>query len=140
MYTGIIGGLVSFAIPDLYHAGYNRFRFYEFIIAHTSIIVIPIYYFSEYKFKLDIKSLYFTIILTNILGFIMLPVNILLKRTGIIEDANFMFMLGPPEDVEAVFGTFPFHLIVFEIILLISFFGIYKIANYTLDYMTKKAT
>ena len=129
-FTGIIGGIVTFAIPDLYHAGYNRFRFYEFIIAHTAIILVPIYYLTNFKYKITLRTTITGIIITNIIGFTMLPVNIILRNTGIVEEANYMFTMGPPEDVESVFGTFPWHMISFELVLLATFFGLYYITKW----------
>lgn len=128
-FTGIIGGIVSFAIPDLYHAGYNRFRFYEFIIAHSAIIIVPIYFLTEYKWKITSKVTFITILITNVLGFGMWPINLFLRNNNIIEDANFMFSLGPPEDVESVFGSYPWHFFTFELVLLITMFGLYYIAS-----------
>lgn len=127
-FTGIIGGLVTFAIPELDHAGYNRFRFYEFIIAHTALIVFPIYYLVNRKFEITRRDAITAIVITNIIGFAMIPVNILLDRTGIVPDANYMFVMNPPEDVQAVFGTFPWHMLTFELVLLVTFFGLYAIA------------
>ena len=128
-FAGIIGGVVSFAIPDLYHAGYNRFRFYEFIIAHGAIILVPVYYLTCYKFKVTKRDTVMAILITNVLGFSMLPVNLLLRKTGLVEDANYMFSLGPPEDVESVFGSFPIHYLSFELVLLVTFFGVYYLAK-----------
>lgn len=128
-FSGIIGGIVTFAIPELDHAGYNRFRFYEFIIAHSVIIMLPIYYLVNYKYTITLRKTWMAILITNILGFGMLPVNIFLDRTGIYPEANFMFTMGAPEDVESVFGPFPFHFISFEIVLLITFFILYYIAK-----------
>ena len=48
-FTGIIGGIVTFAIPELDHAYYNRFRFYQFIIAHTAIMIVPIYFLTNFE-------------------------------------------------------------------------------------------
>lgn len=136
-YTGIIGGIVSFAIPDLYHSGYNRYRFYEFVLAHGSIILVPIYYLTCYKWNVTKKITLISIGITNVLGFGMWPVNILLRNTGILDDANFMFSLGPPEDVESVFGAYPWHFFTFELVLLVTFFGLYYIAKF---YMNKTKT
>jgi len=132
-FTGIIGAIVTFAIPDLYHAGYNRFRFYEFIIAHTTIILVPIYYFTNFKYKITLRTTITGIIITNVVAFSMLPVNLFLRSTGIVEEANFMFTMGPPEDVESVFGTFPWHMLSFELVLLVTFFGLYYIAKWYQD-------
>ncbi len=136
-YAGLIGGVVTFAIPDLYHAGYNRFRFYEFIIAHASIMIVPLYYLTCYKWNITLKTTIIGIIITNILGFGMWPVNILLRNTGILEDANFMFTMGPPPDVEAVFGTYPWHMLRFEVVLIFAFFLTYFL---TKIYQDKRKT
>ena len=127
-FTGIIGGIVTFAIPELAHNGYNRFRFYEFIIAHTAIILVPIYYLTNHKFKITKKGFLFTMISVNVVGFLMLPVNMLL-RAVYDPEANYMFSYGPPKDVEAVFGTFPLHFLSFEFVLLVTFGILYFIAQ-----------
>jgi hypothetical integral membrane protein (TIGR02206 family) len=128
-FIGIIGGIVTFAIPDLYHAGYNRFRFYEFIIAHCMIIMVPLYFFTEKGYKITLKHTLVAILITNILGFIMIPINLFLDSSGIVENANYMFTMGPPADVESVFGTFPLHLLTFEAVLLVCFFLTYYFAK-----------
>lgn len=127
-FTGIIGGLVSFAIPDLEHAGYTRFKFYEFIIAHGAIILVPLYYLTNYKFKITKKGFLYTMITVNVVGFLMLPVNMLI-RAVYDPEANYMFSYGPPEDVEGVLGKFPIHFLSFELILLVTFFGLYLLAQ-----------
>ena len=129
-FSGIIGGIVTFAIPELDHAGYNRFRFYEFIIAHSIIIMLPIYYLTTYKYKITVKKTLKGILITNILGFGMLPVNLLLRSTGIDPEANYMFTMGPPPDVEGVFGPFPWHMLSFELTLLVTFFILYAVTNW----------
>lgn len=129
-FTGIIGGIVTFAIPELDHAGYNRFRFYEFIIAHAMIIMVPIYYLTNRGYKITLKHMIWTMVATNIIGFSMIPVNLFLDSRGIVEDANFMFVMAAPEDVEAVFGQPPWHLFTFEAVLLITFFGLYALARW----------
>ncbi len=124
-FAGVLGGFISFAIPDLYHSGYNRYRFYEFILAHGSIILIPMYYLVKYKYRIEFRDLVRGVIITNILGFAMFPVNYVLRTTGLIKDANFMFTQGPPSDVESIFGTFPLHLLSFEAVLIILFTVLY---------------
>ena len=128
-FAGVIGGIVSFAIPDLYHAGYNRFRFYEFVIAHGSITLIPIYYLTCYKYKITKKITIIGIIITNILGIAMLPVNLLIRGLELDAEANYMFSMGPPEDVVSIFQPFPWHYLTFEVVLLVTFFGMYYLAQ-----------
>lgn len=129
-FTGIIGGIVTFAIPELDHAGYNRFRFYEFIIAHTMIIIVPIYYLTNRGYTITMKHTIWSIVVTNIIALFMIPINLFLRSSEIVADANFMFVLGAPEDVEAVFGQPPWHLFTFEGVLLVTFFGLYAVARW----------
>ncbi len=128
-FTGIIGGVVSFAIPEFGNGGYDRYRFYQFIIAHSAIIYVPIYYLTNYKYKINLKKFFRIVIITNILGFFMLGVNYILRATDYYPDANYMFTMGPPPEVESVFGVFPWHLFVFEAVLLVSFYVIYYFGN-----------
>ena len=124
-FTGIIGGIVSISIPEFGNGGYDRYRFYEFIIAHSAIIYVPIYYLTNYKYKIDFRRFVSVVIITNILGFIMLGVNFFLRAIDFMPTANYMFTMGPPPEVESVFGVFPWHLFVFEGVLLLSFYIIY---------------
>jgi len=128
-FTGIIGGIVSFAIPEFGNGGYDRYRFYEFIIAHSAIIYVPIYYLTNYKYKINFKRFINIVVITNILGFAMLGINFILRTTGIEDEANYMFTMGPPPEVESVFGVFPWHLFVFEGVLVVSFYIIYYFGN-----------
>jgi hypothetical integral membrane protein (TIGR02206 family) len=120
-FTGIIGGFVTFLIPELDHAGWNRFRFYEFIIAHAMIMLVPLYYRMERGFSLSLKQGIVAVVLTNIIGFAMIPVNLWLDQSGVYPDANFMFVMRAPSDVETVFGPPPWHLFTFELVLIVTF-------------------
>jgi uncharacterized membrane protein YwaF len=69
------------------------------------------------------------VVITNILGFSMLGVNAILRATKFYPEANYMFTMGPPPEVESIFGVFPWHLLVFEGVLLLSFYIIYYFGN-----------
>lgn len=128
-FTGIIGGIISFAIPEFGNGGYDRYRFYQFIIAHSAIIYVPIYYLTNYKFKINLRKYFIVMIITNILGFFMLGVNVILRAIKFYPEANYMFTMGPPPEVESVFGVFPWHLFVFEGVLLVTFYIVYYFGN-----------
>ncbi len=128
-FTGIIGGIVTFFIPELDHAGWNRFRFYEFIIAHTMIIFVPLYYLVVRSFSITKTSLLHAILITNILALIMIPINLFLSKFNIVEDANYMFVMRPPSDVESIFGAAPWHLLSFELVLIVTYVLLYLITN-----------
>ena len=128
-FTGIIGGIVSIAIPEFGNGGYDRFRFYEFVVAHSAIIYVPIYYLTQYKYKINFKRFKYIVIITNVLAFSMLGINFILRATNFDPEANYMFTMGPPPEVEGVFGVFPWHILVFEAVLLVSFYVTYYFGN-----------
>jgi len=138
-FTGILGGIVSILIPEFGNGGYDRFIFYEFIIAHSAIIYVPIYYLTNYKYKIDFKRCYSALIIANIFGFSMFLVNYILRVTNIEPEANYMFTQGPPPEVESIFGVFPWHIFSFEAVLIISSFFLYLAGSkYTKKYITNK--
>ncbi len=129
-FTGIIGGIVSIAIPDFGNGGYDRYRFYEFVLAHSAIIYVPIYYLTNYKYKITFKKFVNVVLITNALAFLMLGINYLLRITNFDPEANYMFTMGPPPEVESIFGVFPWHMFSFEALLLISFYLLYLIGKW----------
>lgn len=137
-FTGILGGVISILIPDFGNGGYDRYRFYEFIIAHSAIIYVPIYYLTKYKYKIDFKRYYTAIIITNIIAFSMFGVNYILRVTNFYPEANYMFTQGPPPEVESVFGAFPWHVLSFEALLIVSSYFLYLAGSrYTRKYINK---
>ena len=129
-FTGIIGGIVSISIPDFGNGGYDRYRFYEFILAHSAIVYVPIYYLTNYKYKINFKKMVYVISITNILAFSMLGIDYLLRITNFDPEANYMFAMGPPPEVEGVFGVFPWHIFAFEAVLLVSCYLVYLVGNW----------
>lgn len=128
-FAGIIGGLVTFLIPELDHLGWNRYRFYEFIIAHAMIMLIPLYYLMERGYRIGWKQGVAAIVITNIIGFSMIPVNLWLDRSSVYPNANYMFVMHAPSDVEAVFGPPPWHLLTFELVLILTFGLLYLVTQ-----------
>ncbi len=129
-FTGILGGLVSIAFPDFGNGGYDRYRFYEFIIAHSAIVYVPIYYLTNYKYKITFKKMKNAFIIANTLAFSMMGINYLLRITNFDPEANYMFTMGPPPETQAIFGTFPWHILSFEAFLIVTIFILYKIGEW----------
>lgn len=67
VFTGILGGLSSLLAPDL-GLSFKYFRYYQFMICHISIIIIPVYFMFIYKYSVTIKDTFKIIIITEILG------------------------------------------------------------------------
>lgn len=67
VFTGILGGLSSLLAPEL-DLSFKYFRYYQFMICHISIIIIPIYFMFIYKYSITIKDTLKVIFITEILG------------------------------------------------------------------------
>lgn len=70
IFTGVLGGISSLLAPTL-DLSYKYFRYYQFMICHGSIIIIPLYFFIIYKYNVSIKDTISVILTTEILGLIL---------------------------------------------------------------------
>lgn len=84
IFTGVLGGLSSLLAPALYLSS-KYFRYYQFMICHTSIIIIPIYFMFIYKYTINIKDTLKVVFITEILG-------ILLGIFNEIYNTEYMFV------------------------------------------------
>ena len=84
LFTGVLGGISSLLFPDLQLSS-NYFRYYQFMVCHISIIIIPIYISLIYNFKIYLVDALKSFILLNLVG---IPIGIFneLYRT------NYMFI------------------------------------------------
>lgn len=67
VFTGILGGLSSLLAPEL-DLSFKYFRYYQFMVCHISIIVIPVYFIFIYKYNVALKDTLNVIFITEILG------------------------------------------------------------------------
>ena len=84
VFTGILGGLSSLLAPEL-DLSFKYFRYYQFMVCHLSIIIIPVYFIFIYKYIVDIKDTLKVIYITEILG-------LLLGIFNEIYNTNYMFI------------------------------------------------
>lgn len=67
VFTGILGGLSSLLAPEL-DLSFKYFRYYQFMVCHISIIIIPVYFIFIYKYNVSLKDTLNVIFITEILG------------------------------------------------------------------------
>lgn len=84
VFTGILGGLSSLLAPEL-DLSFKYFRYYQFMICHISIIIIPVYFIFIYKYIVNIKDTLKVIYVTEIIG-------LLLGIFNEIYNTNYMFV------------------------------------------------
>lgn len=84
VFAGILGGISSLLAPEL-NLSFKHFRYYQFMICHISIIVIPIYFIFVYKYTVSIKDTLKVIFTIEALG-------ICLGIFNEIYGSNYMFV------------------------------------------------
>ncbi len=84
LFTGVLGGSSSLIFPDLQLSS-NYFRYYQFMVCHISIIIIPIYISLVYNFKTKLTDVLKSFIVLNVFG---IPIGIFNE----FYKTNYMFI------------------------------------------------
>lgn len=128
VFTGILGGLSSLLAPEL-NLSFKYFRYYQFMICHISIIIIPVYFMFIYKYKITIKATLKVIFTTEILG---LSLGIFNE----IYNTNYMFVSFTSNDaakgsILSYIGEGYFYFINLQALFLITMLLWYFILKYS---------
>ncbi|MFK5883059.1 MAG: TIGR02206 family membrane protein [Candidatus Izemoplasma sp.] len=74
-FFGTLGGLMALIIPTSLGYTYYNFRYYHFIVVHSVLIMIPIYYYKAYGFRVTYKDLLHVYLVTVSMTFILYLFN-----------------------------------------------------------------
>ena len=122
-YYGVIGGLLSLIEPGFGGYNFTHMRFYQFFLLHLIILAAPIYQYFAYKWKLEVKWMFITLVIMFTQAGIAAFVNVWTMRfTGV--RGNGMFVYEPP--IPLPVGT-PWYLFLFAILFFIVWYGIKKL-------------
>lgn len=121
LFAGIGGALQAFITPNLAY-GFPHFRFFQFFIAHSAIILAPLYMTWIEQYRPAWKSIGKTMLFLNGLALI---VGILNYSIG----ANYMFLTHKPDtpSILDMLGPYPLYLLAEEGIALFLFILMYTI-------------
>lgn len=124
VFTGILGGISSLLSPAL-DLSFKYFRYYQFMICHISIIIIPVYFMLIYKYTINLKNVLKVIFTTEILG---LSLGIFNE----IYNTNYMFVSftsnkAAKGSILSYIGDGYFYFINLQILFLISMLLLYFI-------------
>ncbi|WP_435922257.1 YwaF family protein [Paenibacillus sp. DYY-L-2] len=121
LFAGIGGALQAFVTPNLAY-GFPHFRFFQFFIAHSAIILAPLYMTWIEQVKPSWKSVWKTMLFLNVVA---LAVGLLNAAIG----ANYMFLLHKPDtpSILDMLGPYPFYLLAEEAIALLIFTVMYTV-------------
>jgi len=115
IFTGVLGGLISFIVPDNHDYGYNSIKFYSFYYNHTIMIVAPMYYLFAYKYKVTKRSLikaFLFMVAAWVFDYI---VNTIIRSVS-EHDANFMYTHELPEPLVGILPGWPWYIPIFGLI------------------------
>ncbi len=102
---GITGGLMALLIPDTLGYTYFNVRYYLFPLMHINIMMVPIFYFKAYKFRIDRKSIY----ITTIVILALMPIANIFNNA---YDRNYLFIGREPRIFGDALPPYPFYLII----------------------------
>jgi hypothetical integral membrane protein (TIGR02206 family) len=115
VFWGPLGGIQAFLTPALSSEPTWPYIL-QFYLAHSFVVLVPIYLMVRGGEKLPSGTFWHTILITNIVGFIMMAVNASLG-------SNYWYVNHPPPvNHPLVQGGWPFYLIGIEAAIVILFF------------------
>ena len=131
-FFGVLGGITAFIMPDMVHYTYYHYRFYNFVLIHIGIMIIPLYYYKAYNFEVKLKSMYRIYLFLLVIAPIIMYANFLL-------DKNYMFIGQKPDIIADYLPDWPYFIIVYLIIIFIIFHMLYFIIyfNKIIDLLRK---
>lgn len=98
-FFGTLGGAMALLFPNSLGYTYLNFRYYHFIILHSAIMMVPLYFYKAYEYRVDYHTL---IKVFKSVIFMALIVYIL---NGIFKD-NYWFINEIPDNVSNVFQNY----------------------------------
>ncbi|WP_430787999.1 TIGR02206 family membrane protein [Virgibacillus flavescens] len=118
-FLGIGGALQALLTPELYF-GFPHFRFYQFFIAHISIVLASFYMIFVQRKAPVLKSVWRALLWINVVAGTVFLIN---KLTG----GNYMFLSEKPDNPSILdyLGDYPFYLISLEIAAVVLFLILY---------------
>lgn len=122
-FVGIFGGLLALFIPNTLGYTYYNMRYYHFILLHASIVIVPIYYYKAYNYRIRLSSIYKTFALTAIISPLVIAVNY-------IFDKNYMFIGEKPMIIANYLPDWPYYIIVFIALAFFALHVLYFVSNF----------
>lgn len=118
-FIGIGGALQAIITPDLFF-GFPQYRFLQFFLDHTLLIVAPLFMVWVYDYHITFRSLIKSFITVNAIAAVVFVMNIIL-------DANYMFLSAKPSSASLLdlLGPYPIYLLSLEFIAFALFLVLY---------------
>lgn len=118
-FIGIGGAMQAVLTPDL-DFGFPQYRYLQFFIDHSLLLIAPLVMIWLYRYTLTIKSFLKSWMTLHFLAAFVFSINFLL-------DANYMFLRRKPIGGSLLdfLGPYPYYLFALEGVVLVIFFLLY---------------
>lgn len=116
----IIGGTLQAIITPDIPVGFPSFEFFRYWIVHLGLVVLILYANQVFNFKLNIKSVFKSILALQLYVVFMMLINYVLK-------SNYFYLNAKPESPSLLdyMGEWPIYIVVGQLILIPYFLLIY---------------
>ena len=128
-FFGVLGGSMALLVPFSYGFPYTNIRYYHFILVHMTIIMIPLYYYKGYGYRVTLRATYKTFAMVLLVMPVIYNINLILSRISKTTDVNYWFVSYIPENVEMIFGNYLIYLAVLLSVMYLSQMVLYKLSN-----------
>ena len=115
---GLTGGTIALLIPDTIGYPYYNIRYYLFPLMHMNIMIVPMYYYKAYGYRVLQRSIYITFFFIMAL----LPFANILNN---MYDRNYLFIGAKPRIFGELLPDYPWYMILGAIGLFIVFHFLY---------------
>lgn len=128
-FFGVLGGIMALIVPFSYGFPYYNIRYYHFILIHMTIIMIPLYYYKAYHFRVTLRATYKTFIMVLLVAPVIYHINKLLSSFSQTTDINYWFITYIPDHVAMIFNNHIIYIGVLLSIIYASQMLLYKLSN-----------
>ncbi|AST91517.1 MULTISPECIES: YwaF family protein [Sutcliffiella] len=131
-FLGIGGAIQALLTPELFY-GFPHFRFIQFFLAHSMIILAILYMIWVEKYRISFSSLWKAFISLQCIALIVYVINI-------VTGGNYMFLMGKPANPTLLdmLGPYPIYIIFLELVVFIIFLLLYLPFRMTKKYEEKR--
>jgi len=128
---GITGGFVALVLPDTLGYPYYNIRYYLYPLMHINILIVPIYYYKAYGYRLIKINIYKTF-------FFILALSPLAAYFNNVYDRNYLFTNSKPRIFASILPGWPYYYIIGIVGLFIFFHILYYIQSKELSFFLQK--
>ena len=120
---GTIGGFMAMILPNSLGYTYLNFRYYHFIILHSVILSVPLYYYKAYNYRINYKELLHVFRSAVLLGIVVYILNGFLGT-------NYWFIKVIPDNVSSVFQNWNIYILCFIALVFFTMNVLYLVSNF----------